>query len=148
MRTAAATAAKAPSPPTAKIAEDVFSSELFESTSILGSMAQTFDFPSWSTETPRSTPLSGSGVSLIKSAAGACCGMTFFDTENASAERDAERATAAIVARRVMFYVDTAAAAEEVAGTVAVGVAAGIAVAAAVAEVAAAVSAAVEQRSF
>ena len=54
MRTPAATAAKAASPPTAKIAEEVCSSELFVETSILGSIAQTLDFPSWSIDTPRS----------------------------------------------------------------------------------------------
>ena len=48
-------AAKAPIPPMANSSPPVFSSELLLSISILGSIAQTFDFPSWSMDTPRST---------------------------------------------------------------------------------------------
>lgn len=45
----------AANPPPAINAEEVFSSLLFVETSIFGSIAHTLDFPSWSTETPRST---------------------------------------------------------------------------------------------
>jgi hypothetical protein len=55
VRTTPATAAKAARPPPARRAVCVFSSLLFVESSIFGSIAQTFDFPSWSTETPRST---------------------------------------------------------------------------------------------
>jgi hypothetical protein len=49
-----AKAAKTTKPPPAIKAEEDFSSLLFVETSILGSIAQTFDFPSWSMDTPRS----------------------------------------------------------------------------------------------
>ena len=63
MRTTPATTAKAARPPPAIKAEDIFSSLLLVETSIFGSIAQTLDFPSWSTETPLSTDgVTGSAV--------------------------------------------------------------------------------------
>ena len=52
---AVARTAKAARPPPATRTVFPFSSELLELTSIFGSMAQTLDLPSWSTDTPRST---------------------------------------------------------------------------------------------
>ena len=62
VNTKPATRAKAPKPAAPTNAEDVFSSEDLESTSILGSIAQTLDLPSWSTDTPRSVVLASSSA--------------------------------------------------------------------------------------
>jgi hypothetical protein len=51
--------------------EVVFSSLLFVETSIFGSIAQTFDFPSWSIETPRSA---------IEASVSSSAKMTVLDT--------------------------------------------------------------------
>jgi hypothetical protein len=62
-----AAATKAAKPPPAIKTEEVFSSLLFVETSIFGSIAQTFDFPSWSIETPRSAagPSSSSAKTTV-----------------------------------------------------------------------------------
>merc|ERR1719253_2550940 len=80
----------------------VFSSLLLFSISILGSIAQTLDFPSWSVDTPRSTKLPGFLSSANRGDARdetrAFCGAV-------KALAVPARAIAATVARRVMVMV-------------------------------------------